>query len=250
MPIKNLETIAHLECLLGQDSSQTLLLFDVGDVLLIPEGALLQGEVKAEREKLRKEFLASQGEERHRQLWSRILINEKRRLVEQQTPFVIKKLQSNGVKVMALTALQTGPFGDIENMEDWRLAHLAAYDIHFTQDFVAAEHFVLDELRQEGFSPVYKRGALFTYKQPKGQALTAFLNRIDWRPQHIAFVDDKMPNIEDVAAAAEALMIPFTGLHYQVAQKLTKPLDEVITVKRIKHLVDQGVWLREDEIDR
>ncbi len=245
--IKTLESILHLEDLIPPGDANTLLLFDVGDVLLVPEAALLQGELKAIREQLRAEHLAPLGQERHKHLWSQVLINEKRRLVEAHTPRVIENLQNKGVKVMALTALQTGQMGAIESMEDWRLAHLAAHGIHFTQVAQGQDHFVLDELNQDGFSPVYKRGALFTYKQSKGQALTAFLKRIGWLPQHIVFVDDKRANIEDVAAASAQLAIPFTGAHYLEAKKLAKPLDEQLASFRFRHLVQNGVWLSEDE---
>ncbi len=245
--IKKLETILDLEQFLTHDADKTLLLFDVGDVLLVPEGALLQGEVKKMREQLRAEHLSPLGDERHKHLWSQILINEKRQLVEAHTPKIIKDLQEKGVKIMALTALQTGQLGAIESMEDWRLAHLARHGIHFTPVAQNQEHFVLDELYQDGFSPVYKKGALFTYKQSKGQVLTAFLNRINWMPQHIVFVDDKRANIEDVAEASDKLAIPFTGAHYQVAKNLAKRLDKQLADFRFKHLVEHGIWLDEDE---
>jgi hypothetical protein len=148
---------------------------------------------------------------------------------------------------MALSALQTGKLGAIESMEDWRLAHLGAHGIHFSPVAQDQEYFVLDELLQDGFSPVYKKGALFTYKHPKGQALTAFLKRITWKPQHITFVDDKREMVEDVAAVADALKVPFSGFHYVAAHALRKPLDEMLTERQFKHLVEHGQWLTEDE---
>lgn len=242
-----LETILHLESHIPQINEETLVLFDVGDVLLVPENALLQGKIKAIREQLRAAYLAPLGQERHKHLWSLVLQGERRQLVEPHTPQVIENLQQKGAKVMALTALQTGPLGTIESMEDWRLGHLRTHGIQFTQVAAPLEYFVLNELVQDDYSPVYKTGALFTYKHSKGQTLTAFLNRISWKPGCIVFVDDKREMLDDVAAAAQALSIPFLGFHYQVAYGLRKPLDEQLTERQFKHLVEHGVWVTESE---
>lgn len=245
--IQSLETMLHLERLIPQIDGDTLVLFDVGDVLLVSENALLQGTIKAAREQLRATYLAPLGQERHKYLWSLVLLAERRQLVEQHTPQVIKNLQQKGAKAMALTALQTGKVGAIESMEDWRLEHLRTHGIQFTQVAAPHEYFVLDELVQDGYSPVYKNGALFTHKHSKGQALTAFLNRITWKPLHIVFIDDKRALLDDVALAAQALSIPFSGFHYQVARALCKPLDEQLAERQFKHLAEHEQWLPEGE---
>lgn len=245
--IKPLETMEHLEALVSPVAADTLLLFDVGGVLLNAGDPLFQAEIKPIRERLHAAYLAPLGQERHDYLWSLILKKAFRQLVEEQTPRIIKKLQDQGVQVMALTALPTGKLGAIDNMEDWRLATLAAHGITFTPVAKELEHFELDELREQGFSPVYKKGALFTYKQPKGLALTAFLQKINWKPQHIIFVDDSRSNLEGVAHAVEKLSIPYTGAHYEFVKRLHKPFDEELAHRRFKYLAQNGVWLTEDE---
>ncbi|MEI6805940.1 MAG: DUF2608 domain-containing protein [Myxococcaceae bacterium] len=118
------------------------------------------------------------------------------KLIEKSTPELIKKLQDQGVRIMAFTS---------RNMVllDATLRQIKSVGIDFsrTSPYEDSIHF--------------HDGILFADNgYPKGEALRAYLKDIDFNPKRIILVDDLKKNLESVCKATRAI-----GLYYPLVDK-------------------------------
>jgi len=250
--IRTLETILDLEPNLPVLDEHSLIIFDVGNVLLKFKSPLFNARYENVRtywyERLSKEYDKPQFEK----LWSIILQKEYDliHLVEKQIPLIIKNLQQSNAKVMALTRTRLGCIGQISSHEDLRLAKLMEHEIDFSQSSPSPDKFVLTEVISQSSFPIYKNGILFVEKESKGIALDAFLQRIKWTPSKVFFVDDKISYIQSVQTVIENRGIPFIGFHYTSSLNNLPKLDETVIEQQFKHLIEHEEWLSEEEIQK
>jgi hypothetical protein len=156
--------------------------------------------------------------------------------VEKETPQIIKALQKQGIKMMALTSTLSGKIkGFPDKMVILRRDQLQKMGLDFTSSFkkltLVATYFQFK--RYAGSYPIFYHGILSTNGEgdaSKGDVLVSFLTHIGpmyesklgvhgYRPNVIIFVDDKRKHLESVEAALEAYdpSIQFIGIEYQGA---------------------------------
>ena len=250
--IRTLETISDLEPNLPVLDEHSLIIFDVGNVLLKFKSPLFNAHYENVRtywyERLGKEYDKPQFEK----LWSIILQKEYDliHLVEKQIPLIIKNLQQSNAKVMALTRTRLGCIGQISSHEDLRLAKLMKHGIDFSQSAPSPDKFVLTEVISQSSFPVYKNGILFVEKESKGIALDAFLQRIKWTPSKVFFVDDKIDYLKSVQSTVAERGLPFLGFHYTASFNDLSTLDESVVEQQFRHLIEYEEWLSEEEIQK
>jgi hypothetical protein len=152
------------------------------------------------------------------------------RLVEPETPRIIKEIQQTGIQTIAFTASLAGPlfFNPTptqapQHIEALRFEWLKKFNIDFAQ--FSTEDFVLDEIPAHNDQcPVFFKGILCANGEQgkdssKGDVLIAFLKKMDLQPKAIVLIDDRMPNLESVSAALTKYypQTQFLGLEYQGA---------------------------------
>jgi hypothetical protein len=170
-------------------------------------------------------------------------------LVDDDIPSIIHNLSPKGISAMGLTTCSTGPIGCIQSMEKWRLDQLKAVGIDFSPFFT--EEYMFSELVDEKFSPpLFKNGILFTgdfqavHKSTKGELLGVFLDRIDWKPEGVIFIDDDRKNLDAVLKELDQRGIPFQGY---LMEKPSPQLDEAIAAFQIQTLLDSNSWISDDQ---
>ncbi len=179
------------------------------------------------------------------------LFNCKWRLVGEETPQLIKDLQRKGVTVVALTGCITGEHGNIPVVEDWRINQLKKFGIDFSSAFPKNNYFVLDEKFESPF-PVFKDGIIFanicpkTASRTKAPVLIEFLEKINFKPNKIIFVDDGLKYLEETADEMKRLDIPFIGLHYIDADKFLTDVDMKVARKQLRNLIHNRKWLDDE----
>lgn len=187
------------------------------------------------------------------------LFNAEYRLVDEQTPYLIKRLQRKGVKVIALTSCPVGRHGRIKHVEDWRIDQLKKFNIDFSKAFPKQKPIRFLEL-SPSHPPLFKDGVLFTNTHTKkGELFREFLYRIkgglnrtadgrtSWKPKGIIFVDDEYKNVKSVTSKIETECV---GLHYTAAQKFADDVDTDVAKKQILHLVKNNEWLSDKKVLR
>ncbi len=114
---------------------------------------------------------------------------EDTKLVEEDTPSVIKSLQASGTNTLVLTSR-----GSLILAET--LKQLEKFNIDFNQGEYANREKVLSTLGPEG---LFRNGIIMTGGQDKGKGLVLALD--DKLPDFIIMWDDKLSNLEKVRAA-------------------------------------------------
>ncbi len=168
--------------------------------------------------------------------------------VETTTIALIKELQARGVKVIALTSSNTGIFGVIESMQEWRLRNLHQIGLDFSSSFVPQELELTTVPKEYGSPAVFYHGILCAALNPKGKVLAAFLDNVAWKPTNIIFFDDSKEQCESVATEMKKRGIPTHSYWYRGAYQKKIKLDQQLVQKQFDHWIAHEEFLSSQEI--
>lgn len=242
--IFEIENLKKFEETLQKLDKSSLVLFDVDYTLLTPQDASLKPCGKG----LRRKFLHVLDLKRREYLQSILALESEEELMDRSFPLLIEEMQKNNVPVIGLTALETGEYGKIKQLEDWRISQLKKFNMDFSSEFRDYNPIILTECNSyNGHYPLFKNGVLFTNRQPKGEVLSNFLKKVGWVPNRILFMDDSIDQIKSVESAAKILGIEFIGFHYTAAEKNSCEFDPLVGEFQFKNLVENETWLRKTE---
>ncbi|WP_010298925.1 DUF2608 domain-containing protein [Candidatus Odyssella thessalonicensis] len=222
--------IKCIETTLQSADQDTLVIFDIDDVLLFPKDQILRSENRKYLKELSSRLERLVGEEEAQLLYSIIFEQRQNGPVDPKMRDLISNLQSQGIKVLALTNCFTGAFGKIKSLEEWRCHELHKHGYHFDQSWPALKAKQFHDLNKQenGLStknnsiPMFIRGTVFTSSVSKGKALQAFLKYAQLSPKRIIFIDDKERHLKSVQRVALAHNISFTGIKYTAADDLAR----------------------------
>lgn len=221
-----------------------LVLFDVDYTLLIPKDISLRPCGKG----LRRQYLYVLDPERRELLQSITALEGEEELMDCSFPSLIQRMQRDNISAIGFTALETGKYGKIENIEDWRLSQLKKFNIDFSSSFADKNLLTLDKISPyNSHHPLFKNGVLFTNQLLKGEVIIAFLEKIDWKPSVILFIDDSLDQLKSTEAAANVLGIEFIGFHYIAALTSQNEFDQKLGEFQFQNLVENERWLTDVE---
>lgn len=208
-------SFSEMERYFDQADQESLVIFDIDLVLLIPaEPALQMPNMIRHRETMTQHYKSHHPDVRAAIL--RLMISEfGQQLVEEGSVASLLKLQERGVPTMAFTASWTGG-----GLAEARWSHLANYQIDFSSLLPERERIVFDTYTEAaGGFPAYYRGILFTNGDhpSKGELLLKFLDRVDCSPHHILFIDDRKENLDSVGEVLSERGVDHTLLWYRGA---------------------------------
>ena len=234
---------SFLEIKLDNLPSESLVIFDVDETLITPADILLKpaGRSFSGWEKIKPEQLEN--------YLSIMLASTSYVLVDEEIPIIIQRLSQKKISAMGLTACSTGSIGVIQSMEKWRFDQLKAVGIDFSSFFT--EEYVFSELVSATSSPpLFMNGILFTGdfqaadNSTKGQLFGIFLDRINWKPEQIVFIDDDMKHLEAMLKELDQRGIPFQGY---LLKKPSPELDKEIAQFQIQTLLHSNKWISDNE---
>jgi len=130
------------------------------------------------------------------------------------SPHLIKTLQKNNIKAMALTN-RSMPMYEIT------LRELGFIGIDFTINSLYDQDLPLSITHKAKFS----NGIIFCGNNDKGELLFQFLEKIDFVPKKIIFIDDKLKNVTSVQKAVEKRGIEFVGIRFTQIDEIRKTFD-------------------------
>jgi uncharacterized protein DUF2608 len=167
-------------------------------------------------------------------------------LVEPVVVQLINELKSRGCIVLGLTSMESGAYGAIAHMPEWRFNTLADFGIEFSQQFGNYTFTNLASYRSN--YPVLYKGILCANQQPKGDVLRAFLDQNGLKPDKIVFFEDSMTNLQSVGAMCDALDIPVEMYHYTGAEKYQKQSNPDRVLEQIKKIFIRSKRPKESKI--
>jgi|GEM_PF-1355015 len=225
---------------------ETLVIFDVDDVLIMAEDQLLQPPSWNQLYRLAGPLF----QKGHTFPLSLLYTETARRVIDPSIIATIQDLQARGVPVIALTSCATGAFGHLSNIQKWRIDDLRKLGFDFSHAFAGCHSFVFNELQQSGApAPLFEEGILFSKGYTKGEVLSAFLERQNLHYSTIYFLDDLIENLLTVEEAAKARGSHFKGYQYVGAIAHFKPVDPLVIQTQWNHLLEKNEWLTDKQVE-
>jgi hypothetical protein len=163
--------------------------------------------------------------------WVRINKVSDTELVEQDTRYLLKSLQREGIQIVALTARNLG-------ILQKTLADLIDFGIHFEDSWLFTTH-----LKSPFPNSTYDTGVIFAGGGNKGIVLKEFLKQNSLRYHAIRMVDDKQRNLDAVGIEMDKLNIAFTGYRYGAADEKVKNFNPKIAKIQLDHFNKTGYIL-------
>jgi hypothetical protein len=197
--------VAHFAELENYVGSNTLLLLDVDDTLMLPMQTLGNDAWFQYRwdEYISQGYTRGDALERALADWEGVRHLTGVCAVEEYTSSIVADLQKKGVCLMGLTtqgmALATRTVQQLASL---------GMDLSLTAPRQEDYYFL------NGRGVLFHRGLLFTAGSAKGKAVLSFLAACDYQPQQVVFINDKRSHLEDVENALSDRGIPFVGLRY------------------------------------
>lgn len=225
----------------------TLVIFDIDEVIIQTTDAILKPQHKPHFAKWEKDLLARSSEEELMYLRSIIFQEQSIKLVQDQILDTLNSLKTRKVNTIAITWIPTGPRGKIAKFEDWGLGRLQKFDIDFRKFNNLKDHIFLEIPAKHGV-PMTKNGVTFTAQAAKGTLLDAVLKYNNLKPKKVIFIDDKLSHLESVEEVCKNLNIPFIGIHYTAVIKSDKwKFDAELASVQFQTLEKEHKWLSDQE---
>lgn len=238
-------TIKKIEEMSQSVEKDTLVLFNIAEVLLDSQVSLGTSPWRKYVKKLAPNWKDNPGVNVHDQLTLFSAKYVPHRSVEPLTPQLIKKWQQDGIVVMALTSRGKSEWYDteIEGVDVLTENLLKKAGIDFTLTQLPPGFDSLDS----SFDLTYGRGILYATHGSKEELIQAILEATNYHPKKIVFVDDKKESLDNVDVAMKALGIPFTGYWYRRTAEDHRDFNPMIAHIQLETLLIHGKLLTDQE---
>lgn len=228
----------------------TLILFDVNKVLIIPADMSLRNGSMGDA--IARYYLGDNEKysENIDKLSGLICLQAHSIPLDDNMQEIIRYLDENKIRSFALTK---SPHGEIQysnefkTWSEWKYESLKKIGIDFEKLSLLNKD-SKEVLLQDGDVKLYK-GIIFTDSNPKGTALNAVLDRLSYTPSKVIFIDDGERNIKSVQTFCNEKEIEFYGFHYTKALESEYESSTLRADFQAKTLIETGVWLSDDAAD-
>ncbi|WP_341792482.1 DUF2608 domain-containing protein [Rickettsia endosymbiont of Gonocerus acuteangulatus] len=142
--------------------------------------------------------------------------------------------------VYALTQMNTGEFGNIPSMQEWRYKELRNLGIEFSDN---KELVIYNTAKKD--DAVFYKGIFITGNHSKSGTLAKFSKEL--QASFIVFVDDRKKHIEDVKDYCEKNNIGFLGILFDGLKNLLGEPDPKLAQFQEQYLIENAQWLEDAE---
>lgn len=241
--LKNAKDILQYTQDLGPND---LVSFDVKNVLFAPADLIYNPVYRTEMKKYWQELEQELGKDEADCLNSIMLLSYKSVLVDSDMPRVIRLIQKQKAKVIALTSGHIGKFFNIENLEMLRVKRLKELGINFSNSF--PDFAKIEFLDKDGkVKFIFSEGVLFATRTPKGEVIKIFLEKIGFHPRKIIHIDNALEKLASVQQFCNAHNIDFLGIYFTHIYQNVPPLDKAISDKKFELLKSDKIWISDKE---
>lgn len=153
--------------------------------------------------------------------------------VEDSTATLISDLQDAGITSIAFTARAVDSWHAtvVDGLDQFTHAQLKHAGIDFSRTVLPQSFEALERCH-------FREGILFSAHVEKGTFLKHVIQSLNYKPGRIIFVDDRLDQVQSVAAAAAAENIPFTGFWYRRSNYEHANFNPLATLFQLDRLLD------------
>jgi hypothetical protein len=207
----------------------TLVIFDVTDVLLEPSRMLFRTKNSNQLSKILQEFSSRASKKEKEDIFG-LIVQQVFIPIDKRLVGILFDLQGKMVNILALSDVLAGEYGEIEYIKDILVAQLNILDYHFEESWRDTKN--ADFCTEKGQNISFKDGVVFTRtpvsESPKENSVVAFLKYAHLHPRKIIFVSSNQENLKSMEAAIKSSSaINFVGIEYTASRdRDMKPIDE------------------------
>ncbi len=235
---------------LNKADKETLVVFDVDYVLLVPKDLIARPCSRELRHTLFPKMEKEVGKIKQDYLLSIMRSQGGSALVDARLPALVKGLQARSIKVIALTAQGYGPFGIIKDEGSLRVEELKNLDLDFRNAFPALKPFLLTIPSPKNHLPLYREGIILTDRSSKGEALITFLQQVKWNPKKIIVIDDGHQHLEHIQEALKANHLNGLLFLYIDGKLAAEKPDPDLAQAQFDYLIKNENWISDEEAQR
>lgn len=233
----SITSIEEISTTLKEADAETLIVFDVDEVLITTKDPFLRPEAEPiflshVKEAMSQAKSAEEQEAIEKKL-SDCLVSCERYVLEPAAVKLIQELQNMHKKVIAITSHPTGKLGNLPSVERWKVDSIQSFGFHFEHSF-------------PGFratSPLYVDGVIFSRGSTKGDILVQFLDQLGcFKPKKVICIDDLIKNHETLRDSLAEYGISYTGFWYRKAALTPEQIDAKRIAWQFQELMKTGVW--------
>ena len=240
---------------LKEADKNTLVIFDINDVLLEQKELLFKKQNSTLLKNLLKEMSANMSNEEEQTLYS-VVVQRPVVYVDENFVRIIHDLQNKNVKVIALTNGLVGTYGYVKSMDRLLIQQLRDLDYHLEKSWLDLNNAQIYMTKSKDRKILFAEGIVFANKMiskaSKGESLLAFFKYADFYPKKVIFIDDKLKNLKSVSNILEKQGVEFIGFEYTKAKN--RKNSPVITKEHAKLqlsiLKKRHKLLSDEEIDK
>lgn len=168
--------------------------------------------------------------------WQAINYKGKVNLVEKETVEIIEGLHADGIPTMGLTARPATFMNE-------SLRQLDKLDVHLDDNTISDREITI----QDKDIAKFKEGLMSVGGNNKGTVLVKLLEKVNFSPRRILFVDDKVKNVNNVDKALNEASIPSFAFRYGAADYKVKHFDSKLADFEFNYFVKYGVVLSDHQ---
>ncbi len=202
---------AHFDEISQYADSDTLVILDIDDTILIPNQMLGCDEWFNKRLQEQQDKGKSFIEALDKTLfeWEGLRSLTEMQTCEKNTTQIIDELQEKNISVMCLTTQRFA----LAPRTVYQLEH---QKIDMTKTSPTQENLFF---MNQNLGVLFFKGILFTNGTHKGKSFFQFADQIGYQPKKILFVNDKASHLKELEQTCIERKIPFTGLRYAYSDK-------------------------------
>lgn len=240
---------------LKEADKNTLVIFDINDVLFEQKELLFKKQNSTLLKNLLKEMSANMSNEEEQTLYS-VVVQRPVVYVDENFVRIIHDFQNKNVKVIALTNGLVGTYGYVKSMDRLLIQQLRDLDYHLEKSWLDLKNAQIYMTKSKDRKILFAEGIVFANKMiskaSKGESLLAFFKYADFYPKKVIFIDDKLKNLKSVSNILEKQGVEFIGFEYTKAKN--RKDSPVITKEHAKLqlsiLKKRHKLLSDEEIDK
>lgn len=239
-------TLKEVKTLLSDLKKNAVVFLDVDDTLITPISKVFRSrspyrtlidDIKKDRKKI----------PHFETLLSRWRVQRQTQLVSEEWIDLIKSLKKK-LSLYALTKMETGRFGEIPSVEQWRHKELTDKGFEFTSMYCGQTKEVLLNSPSSPYDATFYKGIFSTGSYRKGELIHQYLLRES--PGEVVLIDDRQEHLHDVYDACCRFSVPFSGIFFKGEALITGVPDPAIAEFQKIHLLTKHEWLEDGEAEK
>jgi len=245
--IKETTDFEQIRAEMKRADQNSLIFFDVDDTIITPKSNLFRPHSKYYHliDDIKKHIDTIPN---YREIISNWRLQRKIVLVDNRWPEFIKSLNLANKNVYAITAMRSGSFGAIDNLEDWRYRELKSAGVMFNGEFLGSDYIeaLPADLASKIDTPaVFYKGFFMTGLYSKGSVMRYILE--NQPASKVFFVDDREDHVKDVGKVCAEFGLSYSGFIYRGIDLMKSRSPDYLMEFQKQKLMEESTWYEDEE---